>query len=336
MSGGGGLEIQFPSGVAETVPVRWRKPILSVVIVAFIAAIVALTWPKEQEPVYHGKSLSQWMNIYCRPMHNEGDRLEAQEAVRQIGTNAIPWLLKWIRKHPPVWSRAVGDSRVSWRPAARLVSALQKRPLQIGQKRWDAAFGFQILGPIASNAVPALANMLDADDPDRQWPHPKWPPPAYALSRIGDSGQKSLLEWVSDPRSLERNATGVTTTIRCLGQIARYGTNADRIVSILVEGMHSSNKGMAFSSALALSGMELDPSAIIETLRIAAAEGNVSSVRIFLQCLGPKELAQPRVKGILLQLQNDSDPSIQNAVRAALLRIPLETSTTNSASEGKR
>jgi hypothetical protein len=304
--------------------VKWRKLILSVVIAAFVAAIVAITWPKEEEPVYHGKSLSQWMNIYCRPMHNEGDRLEAEEAVRQIGTNAIPWLLKWIGKHPPAWSRAVGDSRVSWSPASRVISALQKR-----------AFGFQILGPSASNAVPALANMLDADDPDRQWPHPKWPPPAYALSRIDDSGQKSLLDWISNPRSLKRNVNGVTTTIRCLGQIVRYGTNVDRITSILVEGMRSSDKGIAFSSALALSGMELDPSTIVETLRIAAAGGNVSSVRIFLQRLGPTQLAQPRVKGILLQLQNDSDPSIQNEVRAALLRIPLETSTTNSASKGK-
>lgn len=314
---------------------KWRKPILAVVIVAFIAVIVAIAWPEGEEPVYHGKSLSQWMNIYCRPIHNGDNKAEAEEAVRQIGTNAIPWLLKWIGKHPPAWSRVVGDSRMSWSPATRVINALQKRPLQLSQKRWDAAFGFQILGPSASNAVPALANMLDADNPGRHWPHDMWPPPAYALSRIGDSGLRPLLDWVSDPRSLARNEQGVTSTMRCLGQIAGNGTNSERIVSILVEGMRSSNKGLAFSSALALSGMELDPSTVVETLRIAAKGGNASSVRIFLQCLNPARLAQPHMKKILLELQNDPDLALQNEVRATLLRIPLETSTTNPASAPK-
>jgi hypothetical protein len=313
--------------------VKWWKPILAVVIVAFIAVIVAIAWPEGEEPVYHGKSLSQWMNIYCRPIHTEVDRPEAEEAVRQIGTNAIPWLLKWIGKRPPAWSRAVGNFRASWNPANRVINALQKRPLQISQKRWDAAFAFQILGPSASNAVPALANMLDADNPGRHWPQDTWPPPAYALSRIGDSGQKSLLDWVSDPRSLERNVIGVTTTIQCLGQIARHGTNTERIVSILIEGMRSTNKGMAFCSALALSGMELDPSVVVETLKIAAKAGNVSSVRIFLQCLSPTRVVQPQVKSLLLQFQNDPDPTIREAARSALGRIPPEVLTTNRIDE---
>jgi hypothetical protein len=313
--------------------VKWRKPILSVVIVAFIAAIVAITWPNEEEPVYRGKNLSQWMNIYCRPIHTEEDRVEAEEAVRQIGTNAIPWLLKWIGKHPPAWSRAVGDSQVSWSPAKRAINALRKRPLQISQKRWDAAFGFQILGRSASNAVATLANMLDADNPGGHWPHDMWPPPAYALSQIGDAGIRPLLDWVSDPRSLARNEQGVTSTMRCLGQIARNGTNTDRIVSILVEGMCSSNKGIAFSSALALSGMDLAPSIVVETLRIAAKAGNVSSVRIFLQCLGPTRLVQPQLKSLLLQFQNDPDPTIQEAARSALGRIPPEALATNRIDE---
>lgn len=302
------------------------------VIVAFIAVIVAIAWPEGEEPVYHGKNLSQWMNIYCRPMH-QGDKLEAEEAVRQIGTNAIPWLLKWIGKHPPVWSRAVGDFRTSWNPANRVINALQKRALQISQKRWDAAFAFRILGPSASNAVPALANMLDADNPGGHWPQDTWPPPAYALSGIADSGQRPLLDWVSDPRSLARNEQGVTSTMRCLGQIARHGTNTDRIVSILVEGMRSSNKGLAFSSALALSGMDLDPSTIVETLRVAAKAGNVSSVRIFLQCLARTRLVQPEVKSLLLQFQNDPDPIVQNAARTALARIPAEALATNRLDE---
>jgi len=305
---------------------------LCVVVVVCTATIVAIAWPEGEEPVYHGKNLSQWMKIYGRPTRQE-DKLEAEEAVRQIGTNAIPWLLKWIGKRPPAWSRAVSDIRTDWNSVNRVINALRKRPLQISQKRWDAAYGFRILGPSASNAVPALANMLDADNPGGHWPQDTWPPSAYALTGTGDSGQKSLLDWVSDPRSLERNETGVTTTIRCLDQIARYGTNADRIVSILLEGMGSTNKGIAFSSALALSGMELDSGTVVETLRIAAKGENVGSVCIFLKCLGPTRLVQPQVKSLLLQFQNDPDPSIQEAARSALGRIPPEVLATNRLDE---
>lgn len=306
------------------------RTILVIAIIASVTTTLVLAWPREKEPTYKGRSLSQWLQLYRE--HAEG-KIEAEQAVREIGTNALPWLLKWVGHRPPAWSRAVGYLHASWNPANRAINAVQTHLNEIALMRWRAAFGFQILGDAASNAAPQLVKMLDADNPGRQWPHDTWPPPAYALSRIGDTGIKPLLDWVSDPRSLARNEQGVTSTIRCLGQITGNRTNTDRIISILVEGMRSSNQGIAISSALALSGMDLDPSTVVETLRIAAARGNVSSVRIFLQCLAPTRLAQPEVKSLLLQFQNDPDPIVQNAARTALDRIPTEALATNRLDE---
>jgi hypothetical protein len=315
--------------------VERTKLIRSAATIVVLAVIIAIAWPKEREPVYHGKKLSEWLRIYRSPIHNGDNKLEAKEAVQQIGTNAIPWLLKWIATRPPIWSRAVGDFRASWNPANRVIDALQKRPARIAEMRWEAAFGFEILGETASNAVPSLLQMLDTDNPARQWPSPMWPPPAYALARIGNRGLRPLLVWVSDPRSFERNEIGVATTARALGLMGWTGTNADLVISILVQGLCSSNKSLAFSSALGLGSMNPEPEIIVPALRHAAKAGNGSSVSVYLRCLGRTQSSQDRTREILLELQNDPDLAIQKEARSSLDRMASETATTNRLSNAK-
>ena len=72
-----------------------RKPISRKTIIIWSLIILGvigigmrdhLSNPKE--PSYQGRSLSEWLN--------ESDELKAREAVAQIGTNAIPFLLKSV------------------------------------------------------------------------------------------------------------------------------------------------------------------------------------------------------------------------------------------------
>ena len=55
----------------------------------------------EREPVYQGKSLSFWLQGYIQGGSYIGvwPEPEVDEAVRQIGTNAIPALLHMLRAH---------------------------------------------------------------------------------------------------------------------------------------------------------------------------------------------------------------------------------------------
>lgn len=309
------------------------KRIWIVAIVATAVAMVAISWPREREPAYHGKKLSAWLSDFRRPVYSVDNR-EAREAIGQIGTNAIPFLLKWIARRPPAWSRAIGKLHVSWNPANQIISSLQTHSVQIAQTRWDAAFGFDILGENASNAVPDLVHLLDADNPRQCWPGDMWPPSAYALSRIGNSGLNPLLNWVSDPHSLDRNEAGVATTVRALSSMRWSGANADLIISIIVKGLCSTNKSLALCSAFGLSCMNPEPAVVVPALRNAARMGNAGCVRLYLQCLGPNPLAEPRMKSILFELQNDPDPIIQREAKAALLRIP-SAPTNSSAIEAK-
>jgi len=54
------------------------------------------------EPVYKGKKLSQWV-LELPPEPITYGRSDAEVALREIGTNALPYLLKWIGYEPAPW-----------------------------------------------------------------------------------------------------------------------------------------------------------------------------------------------------------------------------------------
>ena len=95
------------------------------------------------EPVCRGRTLSQWLiayggldsreRVYDSPGVDPIEKEKARKAVREVGSNAVPFLL-------------------DWRVGARPLSAQ-------GVRRWDSAWllGFEILGTNASAAIPELS-----------------------------------------------------------------------------------------------------------------------------------------------------------------------------------
>src|SRR5437588_345456 len=117
---------------------------------------MAVLWPIAKEPEYQGKKLSEWLAI---PVH-EAKKEGADEAVRHIGTNAIPWLLRWVGyKEPGIkaklrqWTyRLPRGLRSLWLGRSGRVD-----PSQIG--KGAAPLGFLYLGQEGRSAVPALTEM---------------------------------------------------------------------------------------------------------------------------------------------------------------------------------
>ena len=77
---------------------------------ALVGVCVALFWPRgPKEPEYQGKKLSEWVTF-----HSHGSKVApnnpdfAASAIRNIGTNAVPWLVRWIAYEPPPWARQAG------------------------------------------------------------------------------------------------------------------------------------------------------------------------------------------------------------------------------------
>jgi len=77
---------------------RWKTPFLTVAALAALAAPAADT-----EPYYGGHPFSYWANkLPYWSMDSSASPPPEVVAIQQIGSNAIPALLKWLlQKNPP-------------------------------------------------------------------------------------------------------------------------------------------------------------------------------------------------------------------------------------------
>ena len=179
---------------------------------------VAVFRPSEKEPRYNGRSLSTWLALYdgVKTVEDGHYYQEGDQAVHAIGTNALPFLVQWIRHEPPFWldaARTVIPQAIS---DTRLV-----RPLIYGpgnERRRNALHGFRILGTNAAPAIPALvALMLDTNRSTTARSA------IMALSMIGAPAVPSMLAGLSDTNYTYRRTIA---TLLVSFTVPEAGTNA--------------------------------------------------------------------------------------------------------------
>jgi hypothetical protein len=252
----------FWGGSCEISPMKQRRRILWVALAcALVVLVAALLWPREREPVYHGKSLTQWLQRI--QTHNvETEDYEALEAVRQIGTNALPCLVRWISYHgPPRWKQ-------------KLSPAADKMPRLIRDHGLNAFIyetkaharvplavtGFRILGPAASPAIPALVASIRVRERLNGPPVPiVGMAAATALASIGKAALPDLLDLLTD--------TYGTRSISAYCAI-RYSENGmfGAAVNGLIIRLHGSNEGVAKTAPSLLVWLDLDLSRTVRAL----------------------------------------------------------------------
>src|SRR5581483_7642785 len=121
-----------------------------------IFAWIQLSRPNT-EPVFNGRPLGFWLEAletWTNSAQLQVARDNADAALQSSGTNAIPTLLRWLTAH---------DSRVAFK-----LRNLMAKVSPHGSFRRTALLqhqlandGFNILGARASNAVPALINIIE-------------------------------------------------------------------------------------------------------------------------------------------------------------------------------
>src|SRR5207253_4084422 len=90
------------------------------VVMGLIAVVVvaAFVWPGEREPVYQGKKLSEWAQIYEEsfnpistddeePRPETPERREAVKAARSVRDKLLPRAVKMISYRKPKWKDSV-------------------------------------------------------------------------------------------------------------------------------------------------------------------------------------------------------------------------------------
>jgi hypothetical protein len=138
------------------------------VILAVLAYILCM--PRTPpDPIYQGHHLSFWLRQELVSTNRLRFELssEASGAVRQIGTNALPLLLRRIEYRGGVGDlsarETVGKFAIKVLPQ-RLVNRLL---LPSGYNPREAALGFHALGESATPAIPDLVRMVNSEN--RGW-----------------------------------------------------------------------------------------------------------------------------------------------------------------------
>jgi len=228
----------------------------------------------------------------------------AAQAVRKLGTNALPFLVSSLEKQS-----AGIDGVFGW------------HGLQPAAFHRRALLAFDALGPVARPAIPDLTRILDGTN----CPHYA----ALALASIGPEGWSVLAENVSNKQELSHAAAiwaigshraAAPATINalvnffnshrssgedpmCGWAMARLGLDRDRVIGMLIEGLSFHRLDSVWGSALALGEIGPAASNAVPKLRKLAVESPNPMIRHdaaqALELIDPKVAAADGVTGAL-------------------------------------
>lgn len=191
------------SGRHDGAEMRKRRIYLVVMIllvVAMVALIVAEVF-QAREPVVHGRPLSYWVleSVSNAPPYGPTGSVGN---LSQMGTNAVPFLLKWISYDRPRWKRTIWGIVKRYYPSWQ--GSANQEPLANG-----AIQAFVQLGPDAAGAVPGLTKLLnDTNAPRCQWRALR------ALNTLGEIGLPGLLTVLTNQQALPQLRVNVSIELR--------------------------------------------------------------------------------------------------------------------------
>ncbi len=253
-----------------------RSPLaILLVIVAILAAVLWFTPRTRNEPVYRGRTLTQWLkqlddgeafgiSSSALPSRTPAQR-EAAEAIRDLGTEALPLLMKDIHATP-----ASDSSRMKLygrlNALVRRVSGLRPGFGEVTQEdrtRWRAAQGLAALGPLAKPALPELKRLLYTN-----YFHSSIKEAAYVLAAIGPEGIAILTNAVQP----QTEWSGMCA-IWALGQHPAAGSN---VIPFLIGATSSTSEGTACGAIYVLGLLRTEGEQVLPVLTNALASSNPS------------------------------------------------------------
>src|SRR5713226_1707084 len=166
-----------------------RGILLAALFVALLGGVVWMLSPPA-EPLCQGKPLSAWLNEYKG--HPGLTNQAAFVAFRELGTNAIPALLKIIESGDSPFQRMMSELN---RKQSLVHFPVRERPYP----RWAASAALYAMGANARPAFPALTNLLFHANSLF-----KSAAPANALAGMGSSGLPPLLAALTNQNAVIR------------------------------------------------------------------------------------------------------------------------------------
>jgi hypothetical protein len=145
---------------------------IKIVVTLFVFTVIGLAaWEglrrAKPEPIYRGRGLRAWLASYRehREFHSVEAALADSDAIRTIGTNAIPTLLSMLRERDSVlhsklimlWEQRM--VRIPWLPSWLRYPTWVRNRARVRNE--CGAYGFEILRGEGQQAVPALIEIYE-------------------------------------------------------------------------------------------------------------------------------------------------------------------------------
>jgi hypothetical protein len=228
----------------------------------------------DAEPSHNGRLLSEWLaDVHASSgVDVVGAPNPPEEAIRAIGTNAIPTLLKWISYEPSPSERSseTGAEVPRWRRHTLSTKELADSTQSV----------FGILGVLARPAIPELTRLArTSSDPERAERC------AVSLAAIGPEAIPSLV-------ALATNGPASTRRAGAFGlEYFSRKPEGVRTLPALIACLADTNTAVSGSAQRSL--IFMDPAVAVPALTIASQSASARTRLRAIQCLEAFEYESP-------------------------------------------
>lgn len=299
-------------------PTRRSQVIALLGLCGLLIAIAVWVW-QPGEPRWAGRALSSWLSELEDVPESRFENptlakhIAATEAVRSMGTNALPTLLRRLEQPAPrVWEQGL----------AYLEEALRSRSIrcpwpdteQRHSRRVDATLrGFFALREAATPAVPELSRRLHAHARDRRAAFFA----AQALAAAGVFGVQELLTAATDTTALVRSYA--------LVGLANAVTNRETAFKAVLGGLHDSDPAVRQRASWVVGTFREHPVEVVAALTNLLSDPDS---RVRLKALYGLEWFRGDISSAATAVRAlASDPSEQIRFRAAEVEKKLTAPT---------
>jgi HEAT repeat protein len=255
-----------------------RRVIIALAACILVGIGVVVFWPREREPdepKYQGTKLGEWLAI-----RDQGQERElAVHPINAIGTNAVPFLVKWVELRRPIWQDRLYAIYTKFPAPLQNKSLLDRLGGVSEQKRARNAFtAFILLGPKAESAIPELERFIR----DPRTLHVTWA--AMSLARVAN--EKALPAFIA---VLRVKTTRAETRREIMSGIANVTYEDDRMkqtIPVLISCLDDINRITVSLANSALDNFVADPHLCVYALSNACYSENIALRRDAVAALG--------------------------------------------------
>ena len=269
--------------------------------VLFVAPLGGLVWvlSRPTEPAYQGKPLSAWLKEFNGVP--EDTNQAAFVAFREMGTNAIPALLKTLQSGDP--------------PFQKLILALNRRQSLVHfpvretwRQRWAAFYALYAMDANAKPPLPALTKLLfDANTAYLS---------AAPLAGMGSAGLPPLLAAVTNQNAVIRHSAAAG--------LGWARSDLKLVVPALIARLSDRDWWVHCEAVTALGRLHAEPELAVPAL-MKDIPGNYPMLRSsVLSAIGRFGTNASAAVPMLIGALTDSDQDVRNQAASALKRIDLE------------